>query len=125
LASFVIILLLYSVDSGWSGGNCYGPRFLLPVIAFITIPISATVENYRNNKLFWILFSILFGLSIFNSFIGTITYSHETFVSSNPIWASLLRALDGKLDIGIIGNHYIPKIYAVFVLVLVSHEKIQ
>ncbi|MFX1465759.1 MAG: hypothetical protein ACFFA5_04740 [Promethearchaeota archaeon] len=123
LTSFAMILSIYSMNEWW-GGNCYGPRYILAVIPFITIPISVTIEEYRNNKLFWVLFSILFGLSVFNIFIGTITFSHTAFISQNPIMTSLLLALDGEVDYGLIGNRYIPKIYVVFSVVLVGHDKI-
>jgi len=123
LTSFVMILLLFAAQEWW-GGNCYGPRYILPVIPFVTIPIAATIEDYKSNKLFWIVFSILFGLSIFNNFVGAITFSHETFLSPNPIWASLLRVLDGKIDIGLLGHRYIRIIYAAFSLFLIGQERI-
>jgi hypothetical protein len=124
LISFVMILSIYSMNEWW-GGNCYGPRYILAVIPFITIPISATIEEYRSHKLFWVIFSILFGLSIFNIFIGTITFSHTAFLSQNPIMTSLLLALDGKIDIGLLGHRYIPIIYLVFSAVLITQDKIR
>jgi len=125
ISSFSIILLLFSMDLWWYGGNCYGPRYLLSVIAFIAIPISASFEDYRTNKLFWIIFLALFSLSIFNNMIGAITFSHTAFVSPNPIMTSLLLALDGEVDYGLLGHRYIPIIYIVFSVVLVGHDKIR
>ena len=39
-ATFVVFLLLIAKMHQWDGGESYGPRYLVPTLTFVTIPIA-------------------------------------------------------------------------------------
>ena len=78
-SSLLSILLLFSTWHTWWGGACYGPRFLLPVLSFLTIPLGFVVDERRKSKLFWGIFIILFLYSMSTMCIGVIV---NVFVNS-------------------------------------------
>ena len=46
LFSFVTIFaLFYSAGSYWHGFNGWGPRYLLPIVAFVILPLGASIEK--------------------------------------------------------------------------------
>ena len=47
IAIFASILLLYAKWFMWEGGWCWGPRFLIPIIPFLLLPIGASLNNYK------------------------------------------------------------------------------
>jgi 4-amino-4-deoxy-L-arabinose transferase-like glycosyltransferase len=66
LFSFLYII---SMRSSWWGGYCFGPRYLLPVVPFLTFPI-ALIFKKNTSKLLLILILSLFLISIFISSLG-------------------------------------------------------
>ena len=78
-SAFLSILLLFSTWWRPWGGACYGPRFIVPVISFLTIPLGFVVDERRKNRLFWIIFSILLLYSMAAMSIGVIV---DVFVNS-------------------------------------------
>ncbi len=66
-------LLFYSAYGDWSGGWCWGPRFLVPVIPFLTLPLGYLVG--RNG---WALaLGLLVVLGILVQILGlTVNYSY-------------------------------------------------
>lgn len=71
LILFIFFSFLYfiSMRSSWWGGYCFGPRYLLPVVPFLTFPIAFIFKNHRS-KLFLILILSLVFLSIFINLLG-------------------------------------------------------
>ncbi len=47
VAIFTSILLLYAKWHMWEGGWCWGPRFLIPIIPFLLLPIGAALNSYK------------------------------------------------------------------------------
>jgi 4-amino-4-deoxy-L-arabinose transferase-like glycosyltransferase len=66
---FFSFLYIISMRSSWWGGYCFGPRYLLPVVPFLTFPI-ALIFKKNISKLFLILILSLFLISIFISSLG-------------------------------------------------------
>ncbi len=52
ISIFIISLLFYSKWNSWQGGFCWGPRFLLPAIPFLVIPLCEFFEIFDEKKLF-------------------------------------------------------------------------
>jgi 4-amino-4-deoxy-L-arabinose transferase-like glycosyltransferase len=65
LILFILFSFLYiiSMSSSWWGGYCFGPRYLLPVIPFLTIPL-AFVFNKFGYKILPILLISIFIVSL-------------------------------------------------------------
>ncbi len=58
--SFVsIFVLFYSAGNYWHGFNGWGPRYLLPIVAFIILPLGASIE--KRTSFFFKLSVIILG----------------------------------------------------------------
>ena len=55
-----IFALFYSAGSYWHGFNGWGPRYLLPIIAFVILPLGASIEKRTN--FFFKLSVVLLGI---------------------------------------------------------------
>tara|TARA_B110000438_G_scaffold4359_1_gene4382 strand:+ start:3642 stop:5216 length:1575 start_codon:yes stop_codon:yes gene_type:complete len=56
--SFVsIFAIFYSAGSYWHGFNGWGPRYLLPIVAFVILPLGASIEKRTN---FFFKLSVIF-----------------------------------------------------------------
>jgi hypothetical protein len=53
-ATFFGYLAIYSKWYFWNGGWCWGPRFFLPVIPFLILPLGTLIK--RASRLAWLLF---------------------------------------------------------------------
>ena len=102
---------LFELDL-WNGGASFGPRFLVPSIPFLIIPIFLTVEFTilsRNTLVKWIgasLIGVLFAFSIVVESIGAITsptapFSDSSFFHFLFVETSFPTILKGNLfDLG-------------------------
>ena len=84
LSSFIIFVLFYSTYILWHGGRCYGPRFILNVIPFFTLPIAQVIEKYKDLRLFLIPFFILMVYSIFTNAMGVVASYYVPEEIKNP-----------------------------------------
>lgn len=73
IASVVVTLLLYSAFGDPWGGWSFGPRYLLPSIALISIGIGYSVNKWRQSIWFGLLFLALSWYSIYVSSLGAFT----------------------------------------------------
>lgn len=106
LLSFVSVLLFYAAKEGWRGGNSFGPRYLLPVIPFLLIPLGKAVQQNSKNKLFWIVFSIFFVYSIFVALLGGVNDPTPAEIFQDPIYDhNLPILLNGQLDSYLYGQN--------------------
>jgi len=85
LSFFMIIVLFYSRYIYWSGGACYGPRFILAVVPFFTLPLAQVIEKYKDQRSFLLLFFVLMGYSIFANAMGVIVSYHVGQEIRNPL----------------------------------------
>jgi len=102
LSSFIIIVLFYSTYTVWDGGECYGPRFLLSVVPFFTLPLSQVIEKYKDQRRFLILFFTLMGYSILANAMGVIVSYTLGQDVRNPLLYNILYLLRG----GTIDSHF-------------------
>jgi len=84
LSSFAIIVLFYSTYTLWHGGHCYGPRYLLNAIPFITLPLALVIEKYKDQRIF-VIFLILMNYSIFANAMGVIASYYLNLEIKNPL----------------------------------------
>ncbi len=80
----LITLLYYSVWWAWEGGWCWGPRFLVPLLPFLVLPLGVLFQKSR----VWtgILFMILLPLGIIVQMLG-VAIDFNTYMSvvgNNP-----------------------------------------
>lgn len=61
----------YCMYNAWYGGQSWGPRFLVPTLPFITLPIGALWDRIRNSSL-RVLCLLLIGVSVFLQ-LGVVT----------------------------------------------------
>lgn len=75
VASGVISLdiVLYSMFGDPWGGWAFGPRYLIPAAAVLSIGVGELVSKYRKNLLFLVVFFSLFSYSIFINTVGVMT----------------------------------------------------
>ena len=83
---FLIFLFTYSQWKNWSGGGTWGPRFLLPIIPFLILPLGVFIEEKIRLKkailsgLFFLALSVqIAGISIdFNEYIQIMRKLYNT-----------------------------------------------
>jgi hypothetical protein len=83
LSWIVLLFLLYSAFYGWWGGWTYGPRYLIPILPFLVIPIVFVPVAYRR------ILTVLVSLSIIIQLIGSSLNPQIPDNVRNPIfdWA--------------------------------------
>ena len=80
-ACFGSFLLLYARFWAWGGGDCWGPRYLVPVVPFLVLALGTLVSDSTG---VWVLPFVsigilvqIFGVSIdFNKYITTVADEH-------------------------------------------------
>ncbi|MGH9879129.1 MAG: hypothetical protein ACRD5H_15985, partial [Nitrososphaerales archaeon] len=60
LGLFFSMAIPYSIWYEWGGGLSYGPRFLVPVLSYLIIPIVFLFNKYKNKASFIALFYALY-----------------------------------------------------------------
>ena len=100
VALFLAVLLPYSAWQDWTGGQVYGPRFLILGLPYLIIPISVIMAKGRSVSL-KSGFVLLFALSSFVEGTGALTTAISVAGSSftsPPIQLNIPWLLEGKLD---------------------------
>lgn len=85
---FIIYLLLISSWWAWWGGLCFGPRQLLPIVPFITIPL---IYSFKKINLKFLMIFVLF--SIFVNFVGL-----QTLIPFPSVGLDLTPAYKNKVN---------------------------
>jgi hypothetical protein len=70
-------LLIYSGYPGWHGGWTFGPRYLVPALPFLVLPMALAVEGS--------LWFLLLGLSVFQVACAQLGWPHAAPEIRNPI----------------------------------------
>jgi hypothetical protein len=65
-----ISFLLFSPTRWWMGGGTFGPRYLLPTIPFLVLPLTFLLEKIEKNKFVLLVFILFFGISIFHNILS-------------------------------------------------------
>ena len=82
---------------GWHGGWTYGPRYLIPMLPFLAIPIA-----FAPLRSIW--FALIFSISIFQVVLSTAIFIHVPDEIVNPLFEIIIPFLtDGFTAINI-GN---------------------
>lgn len=74
LALGVETLLFYSARQVWWGNWCWGPRYFVPVLPFLILPVAAAWERYRTKR-FRLSVAGLFGASLVMQLMGVLVYN--------------------------------------------------
>lgn len=69
----VLIVLMYSMFGDVWGGSSFGPRYLIPAFAVLSLFVASGFESFKRNKVFLALFGVLLSLSIAINVVGAIT----------------------------------------------------
>jgi hypothetical protein len=78
------MLIPYSRWYEWGGGLSYGPRFLVPIIPYLIIPVMFLVNKYRSKVSFIVLFYILYVAGCVIAAIGAMQAVYGAMYFSNP-----------------------------------------
>jgi hypothetical protein len=83
LLIFISFIIYSSVQITWYGGYCFGPRFMLPAIPFLTIPILFVLNDLKINfsKL---VVGILIIFSVFINFLS-LQILEDTIIDSKTL----------------------------------------
>lgn len=87
LGVIAYFLLFNSSSVMWWGGNTVGPRYLVPMLPFLALPIIFVLNEWLSNRAGLILVAILAGLSFLNVWAQTIggqAFPPEAF--RNPLF---------------------------------------
>jgi hypothetical protein len=123
-AAFVLYVASYSY---WSGGDAIGPRFLVPALPFLMLPMAYSLDALLPRPAGRWLVAILIGVSALNVWAQSIAgqrYPPEEFrgaLVTNPTtqWAlPLLREGDVALNLGMLLRLHGPTSLLPLVLVL-------
>lgn len=102
LTIMLSVVIPYSLWQDVTAGVSFGPRFLIPAIAFLILPVGSVVEQSRSGRgLAYVLYSI--GV-VFNGAAALVSVIHPNF-STIPSWTTeiftyMLNALrTGYLDV--------------------------
>lgn len=66
----LIYLLLYASFTNWPGGWSWGPRFLVPVVPFLIIPMAYAFEDRRLAAVAWGLAALGAGVQVLGSLVN-------------------------------------------------------
>ncbi|MCB9451253.1 MAG: hypothetical protein H6672_07420 [Anaerolineaceae bacterium] len=100
LAGVVAYFLLFNSSSVmWWGGNTVGPRYLVPMLPFLALPIIFVLDEWLKNRLGVVAVTILVTLSALNVWIQTIGgQAFPPEVYQNPLFEySLPNILNGDI----------------------------
>jgi len=106
LSLFVLYLAVYSKWWSFHGGWTIGPRFLLPVIPLLVLPLAEIFEfkNPRKGYLLWLLGALSFAGMLIQLMYNSIEYTtiHQVY----SMYFTLLQALDLVRQSGLLGLDY-------------------
>ncbi|MHA2333522.1 MAG: hypothetical protein ACXAEU_15975 [Candidatus Hodarchaeales archaeon] len=66
----ILFIFFYAKNFDPAGGAAFGPRYIVPALPFLIIPLAFLMEEWKSNALFTLMLRILAGLSIFYNFLG-------------------------------------------------------
>jgi len=95
LSSFIIVVLFYSTYTVWYGGWCYGPRFILNVVPFLTLPLTQVIEKHKHKRIFLVIFLVLMGYSVFANGMGVLANYHIPKEIENPLLHNFMYLYNG------------------------------
>ena len=75
--SVATLVGLYATWHQWEGGICWGPRFLLPAIPLLVVPIASLFSTWRTRPGVRIASCLVIGLSVAVAFSGTLVNYFE------------------------------------------------
>jgi hypothetical protein len=71
LGVFASLLVTYAKWHMWEGGWCWGPRYLLPAVPLLGLPVAATLERARDSKTTRVLAAVVVLVAAAVSWSGT------------------------------------------------------
>jgi hypothetical protein len=77
LLTVATLLALYSPWHQWEGGVCWGPRFLIPAIPPLMVPIAAVFEQWLPRRRPRLALLVVLGVSTAIAFSGTVVNYFE------------------------------------------------
>jgi hypothetical protein len=106
--SFLLFVSFNSSLFYWDGGSSFGPRYLLIIIPFLSIPTFFIVDKIKEKKIIFIFFVILVLLSIFHNLLGLSNIWEEALYWSIEDYKNKLYSL--TRDPGNpLYEHYLPE----------------
>ncbi len=71
IVSFGLLLGLHAKWHNWEGGVCWGPRFLLPAVPLLVVPIGALLETWPARQDVRVIATLVITAAIVVAFSGT------------------------------------------------------
>src|SRR5262249_51857822 len=90
-AGFLLYFLVMGSYAIWSGGDCYGPRYLVPVIPLLMVPLGlALAWAVRNSRSALFGMMLVCGLSLGINVVASIDYCRSfRWRPFTSIWKAL------------------------------------
>jgi hypothetical protein len=79
----------YAEPAGWSGAGGWGPRYLLPVLPFITLSTGSMLMHFKRTRWFQVLVVILCAVGFTVNLLGTLVwymYGYHYGWSVDQLW---------------------------------------
>jgi hypothetical protein len=127
---FLLISILFWIELsmylGWWGGMATGPRYLIPMLPFLTFPVIFFLDWMRTHRMSTtrlVVVYLLFALSLFNTWVMTLTgYAAENEI--NPLFSQAIPTLfqqnyvynNRGNDLGLTGIQSLFPLFALLVL---------
>lgn len=106
-------IMINSGFYGWHGGWTFGPRYLVPMLPFLAIPM---IFSTWNDKWFY----LLFGISMAQVIPAVAGFPHVPPEIRNPVVELILPGMGyGYTALNIMGRGTIPNLFAITVVVMI------
>ncbi|MEM5829477.1 MAG: hypothetical protein QW040_01780 [Candidatus Aenigmatarchaeota archaeon] len=101
ISIFLVFVIANSLYFSWSGGLCFGPRYLAPLAPFLSLPLAFI---FKKNLIKYLLFFAC--LSIFTNFLGLQTLA--PFLPNLPTPPIISQLNSFEILKNPLKEHYIP-----------------
>lgn len=107
-----VVILFYSKWWAWHGDTSWGPRFMLPCIPLMLLPLSTAIGGFRSwRKATKVFFVLLAAASVYVQILGaTVNFSEYAQITTHQVQYNVFYIQGQKqLRDGSLAEHFIPE----------------